>query len=100
MPYKLKHRETGLYWKGSSQKPLEKGEMNKLCWSKNGKSWNQKGHLSSALTNVLRPEYIRGTSFEDYSKSEVLYGWFEENCVVEYYETPKEINFSDFKKLD
>lgn len=73
MPYKLRHKESGLYWKGGGQPFLEKFKLNPLAWSKNGKSWNQKGHLSSAISPHLEGKYIRGTMIKDFSKAEENY---------------------------
>lgn len=100
MPYKLRHKESGLYWKGGCQPFLEKSKLNPLAWSKNGKSWNQKGHLSSAISPHLEGKYIRGTMIKDFSKAEENYEWFKKETVVEFFQDAVEIKFEDFKKVD
>ena len=59
MPYKLKHKQTGLYWKGGGTVPFAATGLDTSFWSKNGKSWNLKQHLSSAISNALHKEYVR-----------------------------------------
>jgi hypothetical protein len=75
LPYKLKHKETGLYWKGGGIIPFTNSGLETSCWSKNGKSWNMKGHLSSAISNTFHKEYVRTatTDFYDYKSCDETY---------------------------
>lgn len=101
MPYKLKHNETGLYWKGGSIIPFSDygNGLHVSCWSKNGKSWNLKQHISAAISNTLHKLYVRTghCNFYDMSSIESTYERFSSECEIEYYQEAITIPFTDFK---
>jgi hypothetical protein len=100
MPFKLKHKDSGLYWKGGCDPVLVRSKLNPSAWSKNGKSWNLKNHLSSALSPQFDGQYIGRTGITDFSKAEENYEWFKKETVIEFYQDAVEINFEDFKKVE
>lgn len=100
MPYKLKHKSTGLYWKGGGTVPFTDAGLNSFCWSKNGKSWNLKQHLSSAISNTFHKEYIRTKTSDFYNLApcEETYKRFSEECEIEYFQDAISIPFAEFRK--
>lgn len=100
LPYKLKHKETGLYWKGGGIIPFTNSGLETSCWSKNGKSWNMKGHLSSAISNTFHKEYVRTatTDFYDYKSCDETYFRFSNECEIEFFQDAITIPFAEFRK--
>lgn len=100
MPYKLKHKSTRLYWKGGGTIPFSSTGLNTASWSKNGKSWNLKNHLSSAISNTFHKEYIRTktTHFYNLAPCDDIYKRFSEECEIEYFQDAITIPFTEFRK--
>lgn len=100
LPYKLKHKATGLYWKGGTRIPFTYTGLETSCWSKNGKSWNMKGHLSSAISNTLHKEFVRTSTsyFYDYKSCDKVYFRFSNECEIKFFQDAIVIPFTEFRK--
>lgn len=61
--YKIRHKVSGLYSKGSS---YSNAEGTNSYWSKNGKTWDTLGKLRAHITMHLPSSHNKGTDMSDW----------------------------------
>ena len=95
MPFKLKNKETGLYWSGG----------NYLSWSKSGKLYDKKHHLKTALNRIMSEvnQPVHGkhgfvASFPDYSSRDFVLDNADKWIIEEFTATKEHgLDFIDIK---
>lgn len=66
--YKIRHKVTGLYSKGSS---YSNAEGTNSYWSKSGKTWDTLGKLRAHITMHLPTPYRKGTDMTNWEVVEM-----------------------------